>query len=51
MHGVTMKFNEHTVQISFTHFNLKLSYFVQFTDNIKDCVFIDKWSAIKMASF
>jgi len=43
--------NEHTIEISFSNLNFKLSYLVQFTDNSKDCVFNDKWSAIKMASF
>jgi hypothetical protein len=37
--------NEHTAQISFPKFNLKLC------DNNKECVFNDKWLAIKMTSF
>jgi len=42
--------NEHTLQISILNFNSKVSYFVQCTDNSNNCVFTDKWSAIKMAS-
>ena len=48
-YGETNK--KRAIQISSLNFNLKLSYLLQFKDNSKDCVFSDKWSAIKMASF
>lgn len=43
--------NDHTAKISSLNFNLKLWHLVQFTDKNKDCVFNDKWSAVKMTSF